>query len=394
MNKKNIIITAAVTSVAVFILTTIFYNLPVGRYMYSDISRLFGNTDFSKFIKMETIVESEFMGEYNKTRLVDSAAKGYAGALDDEYTEYLDRDEYKSVNDNLNGGYKGIGVKITGKNGKIYVYSVYENAPAARAGVEVGDYIIAVDGKEYVSDRLVDAISDIRNTPVDGTVVLTIERNGEVKDIPVVCTEVEMDYVKGRLIENSIGYIQVITFGNNVNEDFEKQINTLKEQGMKSLIIDLRSNPGGALDSVTEMCDILLPEGTITTVKDKNGKSEEYKSDKDELDMPICVLINSESASASEVMAGALKDFNKATLIGEKSFGKGVVQGIFDLGDGTGFKLTVAKYYTPSGVCIDGTGIEPDIEVKLPDGVVYADLEEKPESDTQLEAAVEYLGKF
>lgn len=394
MNKKNIIITAAVTSVAVFILTTIFYNLPVGRFVYSDISKFFGNTDFSKLMKMESVVDSDFMGEYNKTRLIDYAARGYASALGDEYTEYLDRDDYKAINDNLNGGYKGIGVKISEKNNKIYVYSVFENSPAAKAGVEVGDYVIAVDGKNYVSDNLLDVISDIRNTPVDGTVVLTIERNGEFKDIPVVCTDVEMDYVKSRIIKNSIGYIQIITFGNNVNEDFEKQINILKEQGITSLIIDLRSNPGGALDAVTEMCDILLPEGTITTVKDKNGKSEEYKSDKNELDMPICVLINSESASASEVMAGALKDFNKATLIGEKSFGKGVVQGIFDLGDGTGFKLTVAKYYTPSGVCIDGTGIEPDIEVKLPDGVVYADLEEKPESDTQLEAAVEYLGKF
>ena len=135
MNKKSIIITAAVTSVAVFILTTIFYNLPIGRYMYSDISRLFGNTDFSKFIKMETIIESEFMGEYNKTRLVDYAAKGYAGALNDEYTEYLDRDEYKSVNDNLNGGYKGIGVKVSKSENKIYIHSVQKDGPADRADI-------------------------------------------------------------------------------------------------------------------------------------------------------------------------------------------------------------------------------------------------------------------
>ena len=193
------------------------------------------------------------------------------------------------------------------------------------------------------------------------------------------------------MLDENIGYIRIETFGNKVAENFEESLEKLQKQGMKSLIIDVRSNPGGSLDTVVDICDTLLPEGVITTVKDKNGKEDVYKSDADCINVPMCVLINSESASASEILAASLKEYKKATLVGEKTYGKGVVQGVFDLRDGSGLRITIAKYFTPSGVCIDKTGVEPDVEVLLPEGTTFQSLEDEGLADPQLEKAIEIL---
>lgn len=391
MKKNQCIITAAVTTVAVFILTTLFYNTLYGRYIYSKINSILGNSDFSKFVIMETLIEENYMGESNKAKMMDYAAVGYAEALGDQYTEYLDRESYKSMNESLSGEYKGIGVKISINSEKIYIYYVEEDGPADKAGIQKGDYIIAVDGKKYGKDDVAEAISDIKDTPKGKIVVITVEREGQQKDIEVMCGNVDLKYVKSRMIDESVGYIKVQQFGNSVDKKFEESIENLKKQNMKSLIIDLRSNPGGSLDVVVNMCDLLLPECVITTIKDKNGNEEVYKSDSESIDIPICVLVNGQSASASEVMSGALKDHKRAVLIGEKTYGKGVVQGIYPLGDGSALKLTVSKYYTPSGECINEKGIDPDITVTLPDGVDYNKIEENPENDTQLKAAIEEL---
>ncbi len=393
MNKKHTLITAAVTTVAVFILTTIFYNTGLGRFVYAKISSQFGYSDFSKLIKMEAIVDNNFTGKADKSKMIDYAASGFAKALGDTYTEYLNVHQYEYMNENLEGDYKGIGVTVSAESEKLLIKSVKKDSPADKAGIKKGDYIVSVNGKTYSKDELNAAVEDIKATPDGESVKLEIERDGTVTEISVICDKVDMEYVTCKMLDNSIGYIRIKTFGNTSYNDFEEKLEKLNSEGMKALIIDLRSNPGGSLDSVVEMCDMLLPECVITTIKGKNGKNEEYKSEKEEINVPMCVLVNKESASASEVMAGALKDHGKAILVGEKTFGKGVVQGIFELGDGTAFKVTVAKYYTPSGVCINGTGIEPDILVSLPEGTQTDSFDDSIEGDTQLAAAIEALTK-
>ena len=190
------------------------------------------------------------------------------------------------------------------------------------------------------------------------------------------------------------GYIRLQSFGTGVGNLFKAKANELKKQGMKGLIIDLRSNPGGSLESAVEVGDFLLPEGKIITIKQKSGEEAVYKSDKSEIGIPMCVLINESSASASEVISGALSDHKKATLIGKKTYGKGVVQTLFELGDKTALRLTTAKYFTPSGECIDGIGIAPDIEVDLPEGMVFGQRDTEIENDTQLDAAIEEMNKL
>ena len=245
----------------------------------------------------------------------------------------------------------------------------------------------------FADDQLPDLLSAIEVKNGE-SIVLTILRGSEVLDINVVVEKIEADYVNGKMLDDKTGYIKIDTFGLNIDKDFSKEIETLKSKGMKGLILDLRSNPGGALDSAVAVSDMLIGEGEIVTIKDKSGKEDVYTSDKNELGMSICVLINEESASASEVVSAALRDHKKAVLIGQKTYGKGVVQSVYDLKDGTGLRLTTAKYFTPSGECIDGIGIMPDIEVKLPEGIKYSDDELSIENDTQLQVAISEIKKM
>jgi len=235
----------------------------------------------------------------------------------------------------------------------------------------------------------VDAIKD---APDGEPVVVTVERGDETLELEVNREAIEIDYITSKMLSSDIGYIRIKTFGNDVAGEFRTELDGLLANGMKGLVIDLRSNPGGVLEQVVEMTDMLVPEGIITTVREKNSSFDrEYKSDKNETAVPMCVLINSASASASEVMAGALRDFRKATLIGEKTFGKGVVQGIYEFGDDTAVRITVAKYYTPGGECIHGSGIEPDIAVALPEGTHISEFSDDIKNDTQLSKALEVL---
>lgn len=393
MTKKRLIALLAVCTVAAAILTTLFYISPYGRAVYATIAQRFGASPAAKLMKIESIVDSLYMGEYDKDRLTNIAAYEYAAAVGDKYTGYLTAEDFKSMQDNLDGGYRGIGIHVGVREGKVFIDSVMKGSPAEKAGLLGGDFIVSVNGVDYTGDDLSNVISVIKAVLPGESAELGIERGGMLMNKKVTVGDIELEYIKSTMLDGNVGFVRIDTFGNDVPEKFKSHINALIEKGATSLIIDVRSNPGGSLDAVVEMVDFLVPEGTITTVKDRDGKEEVYKSDKSEIKLPMCVLINESSASASEIMAAALSDYDKATLVGKNTYGKGVVQGVFALGDGTGLRVTIARYYTPAGQCIDGQGVAPDVEVDLPDGVQLKEYDATEDGDTQLAKAIDILKK-
>lgn len=392
MNKKTIVITSIITAIAVFVLTTLFYLSPlgvvfVGRLSDSSVSKFYG-----KLIKIEKIIEDEYMGSYNSDRMMSYAVQSYVEALRDPYSAYYSPSAYKDITAELDGEYRGIGVVVETRNGEIIIKSVNSSSPAEKAGILKDDVLLSVNGTDYPAEKLAEAVNVIKGTKVGDTVSLGIRRGEEILTIDIKIEKVKEILVTHRVIDGNVGYIRLSSFGTNVGPEFAGTLKELEKENIKALIIDLRSNPGGTLDSATAIADLLLPKGDIVTIKDKKGNEEVYTSDKEEVNLPMCVLLNEQSASASEVLAGALKDYNKAILVGKKSFGKGVVQSVMDLGDGSGLSLTIAKYYTPSGECIHKIGIEPDIEVDLPEDADFM-IGEEDKNDTQLAAALEAIKK-
>ncbi len=341
------------------------------------------------------IIDKNYIDEPDNTALKDMALKGYVAGLGDVYSEYYTKAEYKELNSDLSGNYKGIGIEVTiDEDNLITIMAVFEDAPAADAGLVAGDKIIKVNDTQVSGDNYNDAINMIRGVGDYGkndTMTLTILRGDSSFEVKVTREHVTNQTVKTEMLDNNIGYIEISQFAEETDEDFRIGVNSLITSGAESLIIDLRNNPGGMLTTVVDMADFLLPEGNILTIKGRNTEPQEYVSGKEHVDMPMCVLINGNSASASEVLAGALHDHKKAVLVGETSYGKGLVQSIFDLSNGGALKITTAKYYTPSGTCIDKTGIEPDhvVEMELTKNL---SLYEKSE-DIQLQKAIEIMTK-
>ncbi len=294
------------------------------------------------------------------------------------------------------GSYEGIGVYITASDdNKILIVSPIEDTPAEKAGLKTGDKIVKINGTEYTADKMDQAVSIMKGMP--GTnVTLTIERENadgtqDVSDIVVNREKIRIKTIKPSMLNDGVGYIRITTFDMQTADDFKAAYNDLKKQGMKSLVIDLRYNPGGIIDATVDISNMFLGEGIITYTKTKAGEVEYFKSDANKEDIPIVLLINKGSASASEIMAGAMKDTGRATLIGTKTFGKGIVQRVQRFGnDGEGIKMTVSEYFTPNGINIHKIGIEPDVESVLPEdakGYGY----EFYDTDTQLQKAVEVL---
>lgn len=347
-----------------------------------------GFEDGGKIGEIKNIIDTEFINKPDSKKLETKALKAYVGALNDPYTEFYTKSEYESLSAQLTGNYRGIGVEVTiNENNLITVLTAYKNAPAAKAGIKSGDIILKVNSNDVNGDNYSDAIAMIKGTDKetkDDTVILTIKRGDEIFDTKVTRAEVTMETVESKMLDDNIGYVALSAFAEESHSDFEIEVNSLISSGAKSLIIDLRNNPGGTLSTVVGIADFLLPEGKILTIKGRNTAPEVFRSDKESIDIPMCVLINGGSASASEVLAGALHDHDKAILVGEKTYGKGVVQSIFEISDGDVLKLTTAKYYTPGNVCIDGKGIEPDYKV-VPT--------EDDTEDVQLNKAIEILKK-
>lgn len=324
-----------------------------------------GNKDLEKINYLAAFIQANYYKDVDKEDLLNAMYKGMFESLD-QYSDYYTEDEYKQLlEEDVTGEFSGIGAALSQdeKTGEVIVHSVQSDSPAEKAGLKSGDIILKADGYKASDMEISDFISHIKGK--EGTQIqLTIERDGKELSFTVTREKIETQTVKDTMLEDRIGYIQITEFTNSTPDQFETALKELKQQNMQGLIVDLRNNPGGMLNAVTDVLDDILPKGMMVYTEDKWGNRQEYKStDEKVLSVPIAVLINENSASASEIFAGAVKDRDYGTLIGTKTFGKGIVQGIQEFTDKTAVKLTTSRYYTPSGVCIQGKGIEPDIEL-------------------------------
>lgn len=322
---------------------------------------------------LESLLDNNFLFDYEKEDLYEGSLKGMFANLGDPYTQYYSKDEFSKLMENLDGRYKGIGVLVqASKEGFIKVVQVFDGSPASEAGLKEGDYIIKVEGKEYSADQMEEAVAIMKGEE-DTNVKITVRRmeedgkNFEDIDMDVARRDVKVDTIDESLMEvrdKKIGYIHIKSFDDVTGEDFEDSYKKLKDAGMEGLVLDLRNNPGGSLDVCLDIADKFLDKGVIVTTEDKNGEVITEESDEGKDDIPMTVLVNENSASASEILSGALKDRDRAKIIGKKTFGKGIVQKLFPLDDGSGAKITISEYHTPSGAKINKVGVEPDIEVE------------------------------
>lgn len=319
-------------------------------------------------------IQSDYLFPYKKEDLETGIYKGLFWGLKDPYSEYYTAEEYKRLMEDTTGQFAGVGLVITaGEDNLITVVSPIANTPAAKAGLKAGDKIVEVDGQAYAGKELQEATEHMRGKPKT-SVELTVQRviNGKTQTshVKLVREMIEVDTVIGKLMPDNIGYLQISSFEQVTAKDFKKEWEALEKQGAKKFIIDLRNNPGGLLTSCEEIADALLGKATIVTTVDNKGKKDASTSDEAQYKEPLVVLANGGSASASEILLGALRDNKRAKSVGEKTFGKGIVQQIYPLGENGkdgGFKLTMAEYLTPNGEKIHGKGITPDIVVKAPE---------------------------
>ncbi len=353
-----------------------------------------GMTKSAKTNLIEDFLDRYYVEDYDSDMVKEGMYAGMVAGVGDRYTYYMTADNLKQYMQNNNGHFQGIGVKVyQTENGDVTVYSLMEGYPAQKVGILEGDIIKKVDGLD-VSGLTLDVVADKMRGPVGSTVEVEVYRqsDGQNHAFTISREDVVMKSVESRMIDNEKGYIQLTGFKENTYDQFMEALKTLQEQGMKGLILDLRNNPGGLVRAVYRIGEELLPQGLMVYTEDKNGKREELICDDKYLDIPMVVLVNGNSASASEIFAGAAKDTGTATLVGTQTFGKGLVQRLFTLPDGSGLNITIQKYYTPNGTSIHGTGITPDKVVQLPEG--YAEGDQIPEDkDTQLKEGINILNE-
>ena len=346
-----------------------------------------------KLMGLKDYIKSNYVEGAEDNKLIEGAIKGMFESLGDPYSVYMTKEEFKNFNESTKGSYGGIGVIVSrSEDGYVTVVAPIEDTPGEKAGLKTNDKIIKVDDKDIVGIDLEEAVALMKGKK--GTkVTLTVMRDNvrEPKIFEIIREEIILKTVKSNMMENNICYIRITMFDEDTGSEFKKALKELTSQNMKGLILDLRQNPGGFINQCVDVADELLDEGLVVYTEDKAKKREDYKSGKGKLEVPFVVLIDEGSASASEIVSGAIKDRKAGLLIGVKTFGKGLVQSIEQLKDGSGIKLTTQKYYTPNGISINKIGIQPDIEVKA----LEAEEGQNPEDvkDVQLERAVAELLK-
>jgi len=351
-----------------------------------------------KINEVEEFVRENYLREIDEDKMLDGKLKGMVASLEDPYSVYMNKEEFQALVEDTHGSFGGIGVVVSVDLEKdlMVVVSPIEGTPSYRAGVKAGDYILEIDDKPYTSENYKEATKAMRGEP--GTKVKIKfarnlgKENEEIKILEISREEIRTNTVKSQMLDNKLGYIRLTSFDELSFKEFKKELNTLEEQGLKGIILDLRNNPGGLLDVTGDIANLFLDKGPIVYTENRQGKVETMMSDNKKVDYPLVVLVNEGSASASEILSGALKDRNRATIIGTQTFGKGVVQRIVELGDGTGLKLTVSEYKTPNKTKIDGIGIIPNILVELDKDVEVIGPENLKE-DTQLQRAIEEINK-
>lgn len=338
-----------------------------------------------KFFFTYFVASHFYMDPVSKQSLFEGSLAGMIDSLGEPHSQYLNEKEYNDIYMQTSASYIGVGIVLgQDKDGLMKVASAIEGQPAAEAGVKSGDIIVEIDGVNTSTLTMEQASKMIRGE--EGTnVTITIMRGNEVKDITITRKQITLPTVKGKMLDDHIGYIRISQFAEPTGSDFAKTYNELKEKGMTKLVLDLRDNPGGLLTTAQEVANYILPAGPIVTIQDRSGRIESYDSEGLEPTIPMVVLINQGSASASEIISGAVQDEKVGTIVGTNSYGKGTVQTILGVPGDEGIKITIAKYHTPNDRVIDGTGIKPDVEVELPDNA------QSESDDTQLQKALEIL---
>ncbi len=390
-SKKSFIKGALCGALTMLVIAGIIVGVFMATGFGTEEDGLIASSTQQKLQVIREMIESKYLyGEdVDEDKLQEAIIKGYVDGLGDPYSVYYNEAETQSLMESTSGEFGGIGVVITQNiDTQIITFTtVYENSPGEKAGLKDGDILYKVDGEEVTGQDLDTVVSKIRGEK-GTTVEITVYRGDSMEEYTCVVTRdiIEVNTVAYEMKENKIGYIAVSGFETVTYDQFEAALNDLTGQGMEALVIDLRNNPGGNLSTVCDMLDLILPEGTIVSTKDKNGNGSVITSDEErQLNIPLAVLINGNSASASEIFAGAVQDYGIGTLVGTTTYGKGIVQELYQMTDGTCLKITTSEYFTPSGRNIHGIGIDPDIEVK------YEYDEANPEADNQLEAALNCL---
>lgn len=343
-----------------------------------------GFFNLMRFVTAYRFIELKYVNQTDDINLIDGAIDGMVKSLGDPHSNYLSPKMYQSLKEQTQGSFAGIGVVMGMDNNKnINIVAVMEDSPGQKAGLAEGDQIIAVDGTPVTEMAFDEVAAHVRGEPRTD-VVLTIMRDGAQQDYTITRDNIKLKTVGHEMLDNNIGYIQIVSFSEDTAQEFMDAYTDLQNQGMQGLVLDLRNNPGGLLGACVDIAKNLVPKGNIVSIVDKDGNKEVYSSDLEQVPYPVAVLINKNSASASEILSGAIQDTKSGVIIGETSYGKGSVQTILPMMDDDAVKLTIAKYYTPSGRSIDGVGITPDIEVKLDEGSTV---------DTQLDKAKEVINQ-
>lgn len=370
------------TIIAVLLIAIISSISTLGLIYYALGFNEQGFSNLMRFITAYRFIETKYINDTDDVKLIDGAIDGMVKSLNDPHSNYLSPKMYKTLMEQTEGSFAGIGVVMGMDNEqKIHIVGIMENSPGQKAGLQEGDEILAVDGVPVTQMAFDEVAAHVRGQA--GTdVVLTIMRDNTNQDITITRDNIKLKTVGHKMLDNNIGYIQIVSFSEDTANEFNEAYNDLKNQGMKALVLDLRNNPGGLLTTCVEIAKKLVPKGEIVSIVDKQGNKETYSSSLEAPEYPLVVLINKNSASASEILSGAIQDTKAGTIIGNTSYGKGSVQTILPMFEDDAVKLTIAKYYTPSGRSIDGTGITPDIEINL---------DENATSDTQLDKALEVL---
>lgn len=355
---------------------------------------LSSNENFGKVIILEKYLRENYL--YNKDikdeNLEAGLLKGLVAGLADPYSQYLTSDEMKKLTETTTGRFQGIGVIISpDEDGTVTVISPIKGSPADRAGVESGDKILKINGKDFSAEKINEASKEMRGEKGTTVKILLLKKkNLKTKEVEIKREEIKIDSIIKNKI-GDIGYIGITMFDEETGKDFVKALNELTKEGVKGIILDMRGNPGGVVDAAVEIGDAILPKSTFVTLKDNKGEIvQDYKLDDKYNDIKMVVLVNEGSASASEILSGAIRDLDRAKIIGKTTYGKGVVQNVISLPEGDGLKLTTSEYFTPKGKSINKIGIKPDIEIELPEnikgiGIDYMD------TDSQLKEAIEII---
>ena len=363
------------------------------KIMFPKGSALSDTKTVQKLNYLESLIDEEYLDEKDEDSLREGLYAGLMSGLNDPYSTYYTAEQYKELNTSNEGSYVGIGAVLQkDKDGGAKIVQLYEGGSGEQAGLKKGDVLKAIDGEDVTEKETADIAAMIRESDKD-SVTLTVQRaeQKETLDIKVEIRDVEIQTVSHEMLDDETGYIRISEFSEVTSNQYKKAFEDLQDKGIKKLVVDLRNNPGGLLNAVCDVLRQILPEGLIVYTEDKNGKKEEEKCDgKNELNMPLAVLVNGSSASASEIFAGAVKDYGIGTIVGTTTYGKGVVQTIQPLGDGSAVKITIAKYFTPKGNDINKKGITPDVEAELAeDSTDWTELTH--EEDTQLQAALKEI---